>query len=48
MNRLLLGASSFLALTALDPSAKETPFDFTYTVSLVTLTVPTTDTPAAA
>jgi hypothetical protein len=44
MKRLLLGATSFLALVALDFAAKATPFDFTYTGSLVTFTVPTTDT----
>jgi hypothetical protein len=43
MRRLLLGATSFLALAALDSAARATPFDFTYTGSLVTFTVPTTD-----
>jgi hypothetical protein len=41
--RLLLGATSFLAITTLDPAARATPIDFTFTGSLVTFTVPTTD-----
>jgi hypothetical protein len=43
MKRLLLGATSFLALVALDAIATAAPIDFTYTGSLVTFTVPTTD-----
>ena len=44
MKRLLLDATPFLALAALDAAAKATPFDFTYTGSLVAFTVPATDT----
>src|SRR5215470_8978704 len=43
MRRLLLGATSFLAIATSDPAARATPIDFTYTGSLVTFTVPTTD-----
>jgi hypothetical protein len=43
MRRLLLGATSFLALAALGSAVRATPFDFTYTGSLVTFTVPTSD-----
>jgi len=43
MRRLLLGATSFLAIATLDPAARATPIDFTFTGSLVTFTVPTTD-----
>jgi hypothetical protein len=43
MRRLLLGATSFLALAAVDPVVRATPIDFTFTGSLVTFTVPTTD-----
>ena len=42
-NRLLAGAS-VLALFAWDPAAQAAPFDFTYTGSLVTFTVPVTGT----
>src|SRR5215469_9611758 len=44
MRRLLLGATSFLTIATLDPAARATPidFDFTFTGSLVTFTVPTT------
>ena len=43
MKRLLLGATSFLALVASDSGARATPFDFAYSGTLVTFTVPTTD-----
>jgi PEP-CTERM motif-containing protein len=44
MKRLLLGAISLLGLAAWASAARAIPFDFTYTGSLVTFTVPTTDT----
>ena len=44
MKRLLLGATSLLAIAASASAARAIPFDFTYTGSLVTFTVPTTDT----
>jgi hypothetical protein len=44
MKRLLLVATAFLALAFSDRAAEAVPFDFTYTGSLVTFTVPTTDT----
>jgi len=43
MNRLLLAGTALLALAASDPGARAAPIDFTYTGSLVTFTVPTTD-----
>jgi hypothetical protein len=44
MNRRLLAGTAFLALVTSGPGARATPFDFTYTGSLVDFTVPTTDT----
>jgi hypothetical protein len=44
MKRLLLAGTAFLGLAASGSAARATPFDFTYTGSLVTFTVPTTDT----
>ena len=44
MNRLLLVGAAFLAVAFSDQSAEAVPFDFTFTGSLVTFTVPTTDT----
>ena len=44
MKRLLLVGSAFLGLAASGSVARATPFNFTYTGSLVTFTVPTTDT----
>jgi hypothetical protein len=44
MKQLLLGGATLLALAASEPAARATLFDFTYTGSLVTFTVPTTDT----
>ena len=44
MKRLLLGGTAFLALAFSDQFAEAVPFDFTFTGSLVTFTVPTTDT----
>ena len=44
MRHRLLAGTSLLALLAWDPAARAVPFDFTYTGSLVTFTVPTTDT----
>lgn len=44
MKRLLLVATAFLALAFSDQAAEAVPIDFTYTGSLVTFTVPTTDT----
>jgi hypothetical protein len=43
MKRLLLAGTAFLALVALGSGTRAVPFDFTYTGSLVTFTVPTTD-----
>ena len=43
MKRLLLGGTAFLGLAASGSVACATPFDFTYTHSLVDFTVPTTD-----
>ena len=43
MRGLLLGATSSLALATLSQAASATPIDFTFTGSLVTFTVPTTD-----
>jgi hypothetical protein len=44
MKQLLLGGATLLALAASEPAARATLFDFTYSGSLVTFTVPTTDT----
>ena len=44
MKLFLLGGATLLALAASEPAARATLFDFTYTGSLVTFTVPTTDT----
>jgi hypothetical protein len=44
MKRLLLGGAAFLGLATSVMGASAVPFDFTYTGSLVTFTVPTTDT----
>jgi hypothetical protein len=44
MKRLLLAGTAFLGLAASGPDARATPFDFTYSGSLVDFTVPTTDT----
>jgi hypothetical protein len=44
MKQLLLGGATLLALAASGPAARATLFDFTYSGSLVTFTVPTTDT----
>jgi hypothetical protein len=43
VKRLLLVGTAFVALAASGSAARATPFDFTYTGSLVTFTVPTTD-----
>ena len=43
MKQLLLAGTAFLGLAASGLAARATPFDFTYTGSLVTFTVPTTD-----
>lgn len=43
MKQLLLAGTTFLGLTASGLAARAIPFDFTYTGSLVTFTVPTTD-----
>ena len=43
MKRLLLAGTAFLALVALGSGTRAGPIDFTYTGSLVTFTVPTTD-----
>lgn len=43
MRGLLLGATSSLALATLSQGASAMPIDFTFTGSLVTFTVPTTD-----
>jgi hypothetical protein len=44
MKPLLLAGTAFLGLAASGSVARAVPFDFTYTGSLVTFTVPTTDT----
>jgi hypothetical protein len=44
MKLLLLAGTAFLGLAASGSAARAVPFDFTYTGSLVTFTVPTTDT----
>jgi hypothetical protein len=44
MKQPLLGAMAFLAVAGSCSAARAVPFDFTYTGSLVTFTVPTTDT----
>jgi hypothetical protein len=44
MKLLLLAGTAFLGLAAWGSAARAVPFDFTYTGSLVTFTVPTTDT----
>jgi hypothetical protein len=44
MKLLLLGGATLLALAASEPAARATLFDFAYSGSLVTFTVPTTDT----
>ena len=44
MKLLLLAGMAFLGLAASGPAARAVPSDFTYTGSLVTFTVPTTDT----
>ncbi len=44
MKHRLLAGTSLLGLLAWDPAARAVPFDFTYTGSLVTFTVPTTGT----
>jgi hypothetical protein len=43
MKQLLLAGTAFIGLTASGLAARATPFDFTYTGSLITFTVPTTD-----
>jgi hypothetical protein len=43
MKRLLLAGTAFLALVASASGTRAVPFDFTYTGSLVTFTVPTTE-----
>jgi hypothetical protein len=43
MKQLLLAGTAFLGLAASGLAARATPFDFTYTGSVVTFTVPTTD-----
>jgi hypothetical protein len=43
MKQLLLAGTAFLGLAVCDSPARATPFDFTYTGSLVTFTVPATD-----
>ena len=44
MKLVLLAGTAFLGLAASGPAARAVPIDFTYTGSLVTFTVPTTDT----
>jgi hypothetical protein len=44
MKQPLLGAMAGLAFAGSSLTAQAVPFDFTYTGSLVTFTVPTTDT----
>jgi len=44
MKLLLMAGTAFLGLAASGSAARAVPFDFTYTGSLVTFTVPTTDT----
>jgi hypothetical protein len=44
MKLLLLAGTALLALTVSPSAARAVPFDFTFTGSLVTFTVPTTDT----
>jgi hypothetical protein len=46
MKKLLLAGTALMALAASQPAANAAPivFDFTFTGSLVTFTVPTTDT----
>jgi hypothetical protein len=44
MRNRLLAAASLLALFAWDPAARAAPFDFTYTGSLDSFTVPVTGT----
>ena len=44
MKRLLLAGTAFLGLAASGSAVRATPIDFTYTGSLVTFTVSTTDT----
>src|SRR5271169_352822 len=44
MKLVLLAGTAFLGLAASGSVARAVPFDFTYTGSLVTFTVPTTDT----
>jgi hypothetical protein len=43
MKLLLLAGTAFLGLAVSGSAARAVPFDFTYTGSLVTFTVPTTD-----
>ncbi len=43
MKRLLLAGTAFLGLAASGQAARATPLDFTYTGSLVSFTVPTTE-----
>jgi hypothetical protein len=43
MKLLFLAGTAFLGLAAAGSAARATPIDFTYTGSLVTFTVPTTD-----
>ena len=43
MKLLLLAGTAFLGIAAAGSTARAVPFDFTYTGSLVTFTVPTTD-----
>src|SRR5712691_8341358 len=44
MKRLLLAGTAFLGLATSGSAARAVPIDFTYAGSLVTFTVPTTDT----
>ena len=44
MKRLLLAGAAFLGLAASGSVAHATPFDFTYSGSLVDFTIPTTGT----
>ena len=44
MKPLLLGGAALLALVTQGSTVHATPFDFTYTGSVVNFTVPTTDT----
>ena len=44
MKQLLLAGTALLAVIVSQSAARAVPFDFTYTGSLVTFTVPTTDT----